>query len=179
MDPKQIKLGEVALKAAIVHSVTYMVMGLLASTVFDYADLFATSGLGDYMRPVTDRWVMAGPLFQPLRGALFGLVVYVLRQPVLGSRRGWLTLWFVLVALGIAGTFGPAPGSFEGLIYTVLPLWTHLRGLPEVLLQSLLFALLLHVWVTAPRRWLTWTLSTTCAILLALPVLGLLVTGPG
>lgn len=174
-----IELREVVLKSAVVHSLTYLVVGLVAATALDYAGLFATSGLGEYMRPTTDRWVMAGPLFQPLRGAMFGVVVYLLRGPVLEAPRGWLTLWFVLVALGIAGTFGPSPGSFEGMIYTVLPLWVHLRGLPEVLVQSLLYAVLLHTWVTAPRRWLTWTLSVTCALLLALPALGLVVTALG
>jgi hypothetical protein len=28
------------------------------------------------MRPITDSWVMAGPLFQPVRGLIFALVFY-------------------------------------------------------------------------------------------------------
>ncbi len=170
-------LLEIVLKAAATHSLTYMVMGLAASTLLDYSGLFATTELGAIMRPMTDPWVMAGPLFQPLRGALFGLVVYGLRQPVLETRHGWLTLWFVLVAVGIVGTFGPTPGSLEGLIYTTLPLSVHLRGLPEILLQSLLFAAILPLWLTTPRRWLTWVLGVACCVLLALPALGLLVRG--
>ncbi|MBL8095053.1 MAG: hypothetical protein JNL73_12865 [Anaerolineales bacterium] len=167
-------LPVIVAKAAVTHTVTYFVIGLLASTLFDYAGLFAQPGLGAYMRAIDDRWVMAGPLFQPVRGALFGLVIYLLRQPTLQARRGWLTLWFVLVAVGILNTFGPTPGSIEGLIYTQLPLATHLRGLPEVLLQSLLLSVTLYVWVNHPRPWLTWALGITCAVLLALPVLGLL-----
>ena len=71
-------LLEIVLKAAATHSLTYMVMGLAASTLLDYSGLFATTELGAIMRPMTDPWVMAGPLFQPLRGALFGLVVALL-----------------------------------------------------------------------------------------------------
>lgn len=169
-------LPVIVAKAAVTHTVTYFVMGLLASTLFDYAGLFAQPGLGAYMRTIDDRWVMAGPLFQPIRGALFGLVIYLLRQPTLQVRRGWLTLWVVLVALGILNTFGPTPGSIEGLIYTTLPISTHLRGLPEVLIQSLLLAVILSIWVNAPRPWLTWTLGIACAVMLALPALGLLLS---
>jgi len=40
-------------------------------------------------------------------------------------------MWLTLVVLGILGTFGPAPGSLEGMFFTIFPLWVHLRGLPK------------------------------------------------
>ncbi len=36
------------------------------------------------------------------------------------------------------------PGSLEGAAYTRLPLWFHLIGMPEILLQTLAFSLLVH-----------------------------------
>ena len=45
-------------------------------------------------------------------------------------------MWAMLVVVGILGTFGPTPGSLEGIFFTVFPLSDHFRGLPEVLLQA-------------------------------------------
>ncbi|MEZ4714809.1 MAG: hypothetical protein R2851_01760 [Caldilineaceae bacterium] len=74
--------------------------------------------------------------------------------------RGWLTLWIMLVVVGIFSTFGPAPGSVEGLIYTTLPVGGQLGGLIEVLAQALLLAVVLFYWVNHPeKRWLSWTLG--------------------
>jgi hypothetical protein len=151
-------------------------MGLLASSLLDYASFFAESSLNVMMRPTSDRWVMAGPLLQPVRGILFGLVFYLLREPFFERKHGWLVMWSVLVAIGILGTFGPTPGSLEGMIYTIFPLPVHLRGLPEVLLQSLLLSSILYYWINnTHKRWLGWGMGIAFAILMALPILGLLV----
>ena len=94
----------------------------------DYTHFFAESSLNLMMRQTNDPWVMVGPLFQPIRGILFGIVFYLLREPFFGKKNGWLVMWTVLVAVGIIGTFGPTPGSIEGMIYTVFPLWVPLEG---------------------------------------------------
>jgi hypothetical protein len=88
-------------------------------------------------------------------------------------------MWAVLVGFGILGTFGPSPGSLEGLIYTQLPLISHLRGLPEVILQALLLSWLLFYWVNHPdKRWLSWLLGVLFFLALIFPALGLLLTRP-
>jgi hypothetical protein len=169
----------VILKTVVAHTITYFVMGLLASTILDYGRWFAESSLNVMMRQISDPLVMAAPAFQPIRGILFGIVFYLLREPFFGKKRGWLVMWLTLVVLGILGTFGPAPGSLEGMFFTIFPLWVHLRGLPEGLLQSLFLSLLLFYWVNHPeKRWLNWALAIIFVILLALPILGLLVTRP-
>jgi hypothetical protein len=172
-------LAEVVVKTIVVHTVTYSVVGLLALTVLDYTRFFAESSLSLMMRQTNDRWVMAGPLFQPIRGVLFGLVFYLLRESIFGKKNGWLVMWAVLVVVGIIGTFGPAPGSMEGMLYTVFPWWVHLRGLPEVLLQSLSLSLILFYWVGHPqKRWLSWVMGIAFVVLMSFPILGLLVTQP-
>ncbi len=168
-------LFEVVVKTIVTHSVSYFIMGLLASTILDYARFYAESSLNLMMRQTNDPWVMAGPLFQPIRGILFGLVFYLLREPFLGKKNGWLVMWFTLVVVGIIGTFGPTPGSLEGMLYTVFPLWVHLRSLPEILLQSLFLSWILFYWVNNPqKKWLTWVMGIAFFILMALPILGLL-----
>jgi hypothetical protein len=119
---------------------------------------------------------MAGPLFQPIRGLLFGGILYFLREPFFQRRRGWLLLWGTLVVIGIISTYGAAPGSLEGMVYTTLPIGFHLRGLPETLLQTLLFSALLFYWVNHPeKKWLTWLLGIVFALVLLFPALGVLV----
>ena len=172
-------LMEVAVKTLVTHTVTYFIMGLLASTILDYARFFAESSLNLVMRQTNDPWVMAGPLFQPIRGILFGIVFYLLREAFFGRRNGWLAMWFVLVVVGIIGTFGPTLGSVEGMIYTVFPLCVHLRGLPEVLLQSLFLSVVLFYWVNHPqRKWLSWVMGIVFLIVMSLPVIGLLAGKP-
>jgi hypothetical protein len=167
------------IKTVVTHSVTYFIMGLLASSLLDYARFFAESSLALMMRPANDPWVMAGPLFQPVRGALFGVVFYVLREPFFEERKGWLVMWSVLVVVGVLGTFGPSPGSLEGMLFTVFPLRVHLMGLPEVLLQSLALSLLLVHWVNHPqKRWLSRVMGIAFAVMMSLPIIGLLLGPP-
>ena len=84
-------------------------------------------------------------------------------------------LWLVLVVVGILGTFGPAPGSVEGMIYTTLPFRFQLESLPEIVVQALALSALLWYWVNHPgKRWLTWVLGAAFMAVLLLPTLGLL-----
>jgi hypothetical protein len=175
MKANRLSLAGLTLKSLILHTVTYFLSGLVASNLFNYAGLFGIPSMASFMRPYDDVWVMVGPLFQPLRGILFALAFYPLREALFNRKFGWLTIWGVLVIIGIFSTYGPTPGSVEGMIYTQVPLWAHLRGLPEVLLQSLAYSLVLYYWVNHPeKRWLTWVLVVIFFILMAFPILGLL-----
>lgn len=163
------------LMTVVVHTITYMAAGFLAYTVGRYEETFSRPPLSYFMRPTSDPWVRAGPLFQPLRGVIFALAFYPLREVLFARRGGWLTLWWLLVALGVLSTFGPVPGSIEGLIYTIVPPRDQVLGLWEVLLQSLLLSGLLVYWVRHPdERWLSWTLGVLFVTVMALPVLGLI-----
>lgn len=176
-DARRITLASLTIKTIVVHTVTYFVAGILAYTLNDYEQMYSRPPLSYFMRATTDRLVMAGPLFQPVRGVIFALAFYPLRSVLFETRRGWLTLWWLLLALGVFSTFGPAFGSVEGLIYTTVPPRAQLLGLWEVLLQSLLFSVILFHWVRAPyERWWRWSLGAAFCIVLLLPVLGLLTT---
>src|SRR5215472_16415488 len=147
MKDRQPSCLTVVLKTVVVHTVTYFVIGFLAFTLLNYQRLYAEPPLNTLMRQTNNPWVMAGPLFQPIRGLLFGLAFYPLREVLFGKAHGWLILWVELVVLGIVSPFGPSPGSVEGMIYTVWPLRSHLIGLPEVLLQSLALSAVLYYWM--------------------------------
>jgi hypothetical protein len=174
-DDKPISLTTLSFKTIVVHTVTYMVAGITAYTLADYETVYAQPPLSNFMRQTSSPWVMAGPLFQPIRGLIFALALYPLREVIFTRKNGWLILWWLLVALGILSTFGPAPGSIEGMVYTIIPPLSQLLGLWEVLAQALLLASLLFYWVNHPeKRWLSWTLGAIFFVSLALPIIGLL-----
>lgn len=173
----QLTLRQIMYKTIAVHSVTYFAVGVTAFLLFDYERLYVESEFRFLMRPTDSRWVMAGPLFQPLRGILFGFVFFLLRDVFFTRKDGWLIMWFVLMVVGLLAAFGPTPGSIEGFVFTTLPVSLHLMSVPEILLQTLLLSFVLHYWVNhSDKRLLSWSLGVALFIALALPALGLLVS---
>ena len=107
-----------------------------------------------------------------IRGLIFAVALYPFQSVFLNGRRGWLKLWGLLVGLAIFSTAGAAPGSVEGIIYTKIPLGSQLIGLPEVLLQTLAFSLLVTIWHRHPHR--AWAI-----VMGGLMVLGILLSLAG
>lgn len=139
-DDNQIHFLGLSLRTIVAHTVTYSLMGVLAMTFLDYADQFSQPAMAPWMRQTTDPMVMAGPLFQPIRGVVFALVFYPLREILFTRKNGWRVMWWILVGLGILSTFGPTPGSIEGMVYTTIPIWNQLTGWLEVVPQALLLS---------------------------------------
>ncbi len=172
---KDYRFLPITLKTVIIHTVTYFIMGSLSSAVFDYGTIYTETALSLLMRPLTHPLVIAGVLFQPIRGLLFGTAFYLMRHEFFGRPRGWLSMWAVLVIIGILSTFGPSPGSIEGMVYTSLPMNSHLTGQLEVWVQSLLLSLLTYLWVTRPvKKWINILAGCVFVICLLLPIMGLL-----
>jgi hypothetical protein len=132
------------LRAMLWHTVTYLLAGLVASRLLDYQWAFGQPVIRDYMKDFSSTGVGLGPWLQPVRGLIFGVVLLPFRATLSSQKWGWLSLWGLLVGIGIISTPAASPSSFEGLLYSRLPLWYHLFGLPEVLLQTLAFSVLLH-----------------------------------
>jgi hypothetical protein len=133
-------------KVVLVHTVTYFVFGLIMSSLLDYGKLYQQEIIRDFMRPIDSSAVFLGPLMQPVRGVLFALGLWPIRRIIVERARGWLILWSLFVVFGILSTPAAAPSSVEGLIYSKLPFWYHLIGLPEIMLQTLAFSLILVWW---------------------------------
>ncbi len=130
----------------VAHTLTYFVAGLIASSVFHYGAVFEMPIIRDYMLPIDQHNVLTGPFLQPVRGLIFAIGLWPIRRLLIEHKRGWLVLWGLLVTVGILSTPAAAPGSIEGVLYTRLPLWYHLMGLPEILLQTLVFSIWLVWW---------------------------------
>ena len=174
MENPQPRFVSLAAKTAVCHTLTYFLMGVLASHFLNYAESMARPDSG--MRHMTDPLVIAGGLFQPLRGLVFALVFYPLRGCLFGKKNGWLLMAWILIAVGILSAFGPAPGSIEGMIYTTIPIRQQLTGWLEIVPQAILLSALLCYWVNhSEKKWLNWLLGILFFVAMTLPVLGLLV----
>lgn len=172
---KQYSFASIVVKTAVVHTVTYFIVGLISFMLLDYSAKYADPVVSGLMRQTDHPLVAAGPAFQLLRGFLFGIVLYFLRDMIFPKKNGWLTLWLVLVVVGILSPFAAAPSSIEGMLYTVLPMWFHLTNFPEIFLQSGLLAWLTHYWVNHPeKKWLGWALWAVLVIVILMSSLGAL-----
>jgi hypothetical protein len=172
---KQPSFTSTVLKATAVHTVTYFIIGLLSFLFLDYTTKYADPAVAALYRQMDDPMIAAGPLFQVLRGFLFGIAFYAARDAFFARPRGWLNLWLVLLVVGVFAPFGAAPGSVEGFVYSRLPAWFHILTLPELIVQSFLLAWLTHYWVNHPEKtWLRWSFGTAAGIVILLAFLGVL-----
>lgn len=175
--PLSVSTAGFFVEGVVAHTVTYFAVGIVAASIGDYERVFSQAPLSAFMRPLSDPWVMAGPILQPLRALIFAGALYPMRR-ILFERKNCLLLWWVLVALGIVGSFGVSPGSIEGLIYTTVPLKIQLTGFAEILTQSLLLSALWFYRVHhSHERWITRLLLLAFVLVLGLPAAGLLMGG--
>jgi hypothetical protein len=172
---KQYSFASISVRTAVVHTVTYFVVGAISFLLLDYSTRYADPVVSRLMRQTDDPLVAAGTLFQLLRGFLFGIVFYFLRDIFFTRKNGWLTMWLMLVIVGILSPFAAAPSSIEGMLYTVLPMWFHISNFPEILVQSGLLAWLTFYWVNHPeKKWLSWVLWILLIIVVLMSLLGTL-----
>ena len=105
MGAASLRFSTLACKTVVVHTATYFVAGILAYTLGNYEGTFAEPPLSHFMRPTTDPWVMAGHLFQPIRGLIFALAFFPLREVLFARKNGWLFPWWAW------GLWGSCPTS--------------------------------------------------------------------
>ncbi len=172
---KEFSFSSITIKTTLVHTVTYFLVGLLSFQFLDYSARYADPAVAVVLRQTNHPLVTAGPLFQVLRGFLFGIAFYALRDVIFPKRRGWLILWLVLLIVGIFSPFSSAPGSIEGIVYSTLPMWFHVMSLPELIIQSFLLASLSHYLANHPeKRWLSILFGTLFMVIVLLALLGIL-----
>jgi hypothetical protein len=176
MKDNQITLLSLTLKTIAAHTLTYFLVGFMAFTIFNYEAQFAQAEVRTWMRQTDDPIVALGPALQPIRGIIFALAFYPLREILFKRKNGWLITWWLLIALGILSTFGPTPGSVEGMIYLAPSASGFFSGgMLEIWTQSFLFSLLLYYWVNRPeKRWLNWLLGVLFGLVVLMSLMGYL-----
>jgi hypothetical protein len=171
MQEPQPRFLPLAAKTVVCHTLTYMLMGALAAHFLHYEQMFNQANSG--LRPFNDPMIMLGAPLQIVRGILFASVFYLFREQLFGRPNGWLRMAWMLIGIGILGTFAAPGGSLEGYIFTTTPILTQMRGYLEVVPQALLLSALLCYWTNRPRKALNWTLGVLYFICVALPIVGL------
>jgi hypothetical protein len=131
---------------AVIHTITYVVAGVVFMNLQSYAEVFEVSQQFAHFRSLDSPIVRAAPLIQLLRGGFFALLLYPFYETIVWKKRGWLALFGLLFGLTYIGAVAATPGSIEGLIYTRAPLIEHLVGVPEVIVQALVFSWLFVRW---------------------------------
>ena len=134
-------------KITVTHVITYAIVTLMAMPLtFDYADSVVEL-MG--FRPLDEISMSAVLIAQISRGLLLGVVIWWIKDSIIGKKWAWLKLWAILIILGIFNTYGPAQGSIQGLIYLApiedMPISMSL-GMLEVLAQPLLFSVVVTFW---------------------------------
>jgi len=106
------------------------------------------------------------------------LVLYPFRNVFLGGKYGWVYLWGLFFGLAILSCPEPAPGSIEGMVYTVIPVWLQIAFLPETVLQTLAFSFLIHLWQKRPdNKKISILFLILFIMVLAFSILGVLLGG--
>ena len=161
-------------RVTLVHFLTYSLVGALffalGLNVIVYYESNpdpAMRGYQEIFRATDSVLVVAGPLFNIIRGLLFGLVLYPFRKTLITRKWGWAYLWALFLVLALFSTIGPGPGSIEGLVYTNVPLSHHLFTPWEGVLQTLVFSLLLIRWEKSTSKRLTQILVLVSIMMLA------------
>ena len=172
MESSQVRFVPLAAKTVVCHTITYFCMGILAYNFLHYADFINNPCSG--MRPITNLWVILGTPLQIFRGVLFASVIYLFRERIFGQKNGWMRMAWMLIGIGILGTFAAPAGSLEGFIYTTTPFLLQIKGYLEIVPQALLLSALLTYWVNHPaKKGITWTLTALYVICAGLPLLAL------
>jgi len=171
---KKKSFGSFSWKVISLHMITYMIAGIIFSSLFSYEQLYKTGGLSKLMKDFSSPWISAGPSLQLIRGFLFSIVLWPFYDFIFSRPKGWTLIWLLFIGLAILGTTGPSPGSLEGIVYTQLSLKEHLIGLPEVLLQTLAFSFLLYNLCNKPRKYFTILSVVGVLLILLMSIAGLL-----
>lgn len=172
MQDSQVRFVPLAVKTIICHTITYFICGLFAYKLLNYEAIINNPCSG--LRSASSLWVILGAPLQIFRGVLFASVFYLFRERLFGEKNGWLVMSWMLVAIGILGTFAAPAGSLEGFIYLTMQFASQVKGYFEVVTQAVLLSLLLCFWVRHPaKRWMNWILGAAYVIAAGLPMLAL------
>ena len=155
------------------HTISYFFAGIFALLVLRYDKRFGYGALS-FMRSTESPWVAAGMGLQIVRGIILSLFLLPFKEVFINTKKGWVKFWFLLFGLGYLITISPAIGSFEGIIYTNIPMEFHLLGIPEIILYMILFATLMWGWYKKPNKIFNILSMVFLSLIILMSVMGVL-----
>jgi hypothetical protein len=139
-------------RITVAHTVAYFFAGVFAVVFMNYREHYASKSFELLMLPVNSPMVALGPSLNILRGIMLGFILLSVRSIILGDK-GFLKLAILTLGMSFISTLGPTPGSFEGYIYTKLPLEYHLMWIPETLIYVAMFAGIPYLWYKTEKKY--------------------------
>jgi len=122
------------------HTIAYFIAGIFAMSLMNYKELFANDIISSFMRSVDEPIiVLGGTVLQIIRGIIIALIILPLRKIFLEEKYGLIKLGLIIFGFSYLSTIGPGIGSFEGYVYTLIPVIYQIWGLPEALIYIGLF----------------------------------------
>ena len=173
MNKSENKFGTFVWRITASHTIAYFIAGIFAILVLRYDEIFGTGGLS-FMRPTDSPWVAAGPGLQVIRGLLLSLFLFPFRSVFFESKNGWVKFWLLSFGLSYLLTISAATGSFEGIIYTIIPIKYHLIGIPEIILYLTLFTVFIWGWYKKPNKIFSILSITLVSIISLMSLMGVL-----
>jgi hypothetical protein len=150
------------------HTIAWFIAGVFASKVLNYETLYLSDIASSFMRPVNEPIVALGLSLQIFRGIIIGFVILPLRKVFFEEKHGFLKLAGILVGLSLISTFGPTWGSFDGYIFTKLPVMYHIIAYPEAIIYFTLFVGILFVSMKYQHKKIITILSIIFVLLIVL-----------
>ncbi|MCD8173079.1 MAG: hypothetical protein LUD76_06415, partial [Alistipes sp.] len=136
------------------HFMAYFIAGILAANIFDYENLFLNEELSLLMRPVSSPIVFLGPVLQLIRGLLLGLILLPIYKVIVEEKYGIYKLGVLILGLCLISTIGPTSGSFDGFIYTTIPVTNQIVGYFEAIIYAVLFCLFIRIPFKYNKKWI-------------------------
>ena len=175
MNGSENKFGAFVWRITATHTIAYFIAGIFAILVLRYDEIFGTGALS-FMRPTDSPWVAAGPGLQVIRGLLLSLFLFPFKSVFFESKNGWIKFWLLSFGLSYLLTISAATGSFEGVIYTKIPIKYHLIGLPEIILYMTLFTVFMWGWYKKPKKIFSILSVILVSIIALMSLMGVLVS---
>lgn len=130
-----------------VHVLTYWMVGAAFYQISDYEEALASMEIFELWRSLENPIIALIALFsQFVRGPILALLLYPFLHKYVNKNHGWFLLFSLLFGLTALGS----PIFITGLLEFDMPLTEYLGnlliGLPEILVQMLLFSILFYKW---------------------------------
>ena len=144
------------------HTIAYTIAGILAMSILNYEELWATEILSSFYLPIDSPIVSLAMILQIPRGILIALFILPLRKAFFEEKYGLWKLGLIVFGFSLISTIGAPWASYESYIYTKFPLNIQIMGYPESIIYIGLFIGILYL----TKRFSHKKIVTVCAIIM-------------
>ena len=131
----------------LLHLIVYLIVGSLFYEISGYEEALATMEAFALWRDLESIGMVAAVFFgQIFRGAILALLYYPFYNTYINKRHGWLLLFGLLFGLKVIPIMFVVPESLSVMLQELTV------GLPEIVAQTLVFALLFSAWERRRNR---------------------------